>query len=84
MESHPGGGGKRGWCGIGWSDARREDAVEASTPGGCGWPAREEGETAGSWSLFFILGVEVLRNNVICSWLVAWEWGHKEGEWMRK
>lgn len=58
--------------------------VEVSIFGGCGWLVREEGEIVGSWSLFFIFGVEVLRNNVICSWLVVWEWGYKEGEWMRK
>ena len=34
---------------------------------GAGEGGLEEGETVGSWSLFFILGLEVLRNNGICS-----------------
>ena len=37
------------------------------------WGGLEEGEAAGNWSLFIVLGLEVLRKNVILSELVGWE-----------
>lgn len=49
--------------------------MEVCTPGVCGEAGEgglEEGEAAGNWSLFIVLGLKVLRNNVICSWLVGW------------
>lgn len=67
VESDPGGGGNAVWCGIGWSVAWGEDEVEVRTPGVVVEGVRRGRETSGNPSLFFILGLEVLKNNVICS-----------------
>ena len=69
-ESDPGGGETWCGCGIGWGDAWGQGQVEVCAPGVCGEAGEgglEEGEAAGNWSLFIVLGLEVLRNNVICS-----------------
>lgn len=56
-------------CGIGWGDAWGEDEVEVCTPVGEGVEEGrlEERETAGNPSLFSVLELKVLRNNVLCS-----------------
>lgn len=57
-------------CGVGWVGAMHGERTRwksAHLGEGGEEEGLEERETAGNPSLFFILGLKVLRNHVICS-----------------